>query len=945
MDQVLPVLGGLFILVYATLGIVAWRRPLLLRFAARESTRRPGQFALLVVGLMVGSTSITASLVAAESFTRSTANVLNQRLGAVDLTVTASGGRSFSQEVAQRLASDPALSPYVDGVQAGIEVPASVTDLDQRLGKPGVLVVGFDPASQKRFGAYALADGRRTYGTELASGDVLLSSALATALDAKPGDRLRISSGTAGSTIDLRVYGTAVARGPGTYGSYFAVFVPLATAQRVTGDTGVNVVRIAARGGNATDLEAARRAVSPLRAAVARIPSGSPLAVNEVRVDAAQQLEIGTNYVLGTTLAVSMLSVLAAIALIVNLVLALAEERRPRLAVMRALGLTRTGLVQLAVLEGAIYSVAAAAAGIAMGALVGLFLASQLWAYALIDPTAQPFLGFALQPSVRPVTLAVAFATGALVTLGTVAGAAYRTSRMAIAAAIRDLPEPASAPPQSWWRAGLLVVLGAIGLAMLVPPDPRARLVGGVVLIVTVVALARGRVPDRTRATLAGVLLTAWAAVVAASTPSGSDLGRFMLPLFGAVLITGAGLGIAAAANLRLLDFVLGLLGTRFGRLQATLRPPLAYLSRRPVRTGLTTSAFALVLVLVTLVAVFVAAGQARNYDRDSAGFDVQVVTGGSGPIQLPPEIAREVRAQLTIPMRVYQGPYNGSAFGGAASSATRIFYVLPDEPQLAAPLYLSSRDKRFASDAEVWQAVRNEPGLVIADWGSGLAPGEEITLMGVSGQLHLRVAAGSGSTILSGVVASPATMALIDTRPAGSTILLKTRSGLDPRALAHEIERALYGQGVQATSTHDILDQDYDSGIGYIVEYDTLLHLGLLVGVLALAMVLIRATVERRRTIGILRALGYQPRNVVAGLVTETLITATIGAVTGVTAGLFIGYFLIEGLAPGHLYGVDLARLGVALAIVYGTVLAVTGPLASRAARMAPTEAIRMTG
>jgi hypothetical protein len=32
-------------------------------------------------------------------------------------------------------------------------------------------------------------------------------------------------------------------------------------------------------------------------------------------------------------------------------------------------------------------------------------------------------------------------------------------------------------------------------------------------------------------------------------------------------------------------------------------------------------------------------------------------------------------------------------------------------------------------------------------------------------------------------------------------------------------------------------------------------------------------------------------------------------------------------------------------LAIVYGTVLVITIPLALRAARMAPTEAIRMTG
>jgi len=946
MTQALLVLGGLFVLVYAPLGILAWRQPLLARFAWRESIRRRGQFALLVASLMVGSISITASLVAAETFTQSTANAFNQRLGAVDLTVTRPDGRSFPFEVAQQLASDPTLRPYVDGVQAGLEVPAaSVTDLDQRLGRLGVRLVGFDPGSQQRFGAYVLTDGRRTYGADLAPGDVLLSASLATALEARPGDQLRVGTGAAGSTVDLHVYGTAVAQGPGAYGSYFVAYMPLPTAQRVTGDTGINRVRIAARGGNATDLEAARRAASPLRSAVSRIARDTPLAVNEVRLDAARQIEIGTTYNVGTTLAVSMLSVLAAIALIVNLILALAEERRPRLAVMRALGLTRSGLVQLAVLEGAIYSIVAAAAGIVIGVLVGLLLASQLMTVALLDPTVQDFLGFPLQPTVRPVTLAVAFVAAALVTLGTVAGAALRTTRMAIAAAIRDLPEPASPPGRGWWRTAMLVALAAIGVAMVVPPDPRSRLVGGVVLIVTVVAFVRGRLSDRARATLTGVLLVAWAAIAAATTQSSSDLGRYLLPWFGALLISGAGLAITASANLRFLDAGIALLGNRFGRLQATLRPPLAYLSRRPVRTGLTTSAFALVLVVVTLVAVFVAAGKVRNYDRDSAGFDIQVMTTGSDPIQLPPQIASEVTAQLTVPMQVYQGPYNGSAFAGAESATTRIFYVLPDEPQTAAPLYLSSKDQRFASQSEVWQAVRREPGLVIADWGSGLAPGEEITLMGIGGPLHLRVAANPASTILSGVVASRSTMALIETRPAGSTVLLKIRPGSDARAVAHEIERALYGDGVQATSTRDILDQDYDSGVGYVIGYDTLVHLGLLVGVLALAMLLIRATIERRRVIGVLRALGYQRRSVLAGLVTETLITATIGALTGVAAGVFMGYFVISQLAPSAQFGVDVERLAFALAIVYGTVLVITIPLALRAARMAPTEAIRMAG
>ena len=946
MTQALLVVGGLFLLVYVPLAVLAWRRPLLARFAWREGTRRRGQLALLVVGLMVGSASITASLVAGDSATQSVGYALNQRLGAVDLTVTAPDGRSFPSDVATQLASDRQLTPYVDGVQGGVEVPVSVADLDQSLGKPNVLLVGFDPGSQRRFGAYVLADGRRIYGSELATGDVLLSRSLATDLDARVGDRLRISTGSATSSVDLRVYAISTAYGPGAYGSPLAAFMTLATAQLVTGEPGLNVVRIAARGATPSAIEPARSAAAPLRAALARIPSATPLAANEVRVETARQLLGATAWTLGINLGFSGLTVLAAIALIVNLVLALADERRSRLAVLRALGLTRAGLVTLSVLEGAIYSLAAATVGVALGVLAGLYLAGQVWNAWIIDPGDAGYVGFPMTVTVSPGTVALAFAAGALITLATVAAAAYRTSRIAIAAAIRDLPDPASSVRRRWPRTVLLVALAALGVALVVPNDPRTRLVGGAILIATLAALAKGRLPDRARATLAGLLISLWTGVMFAATAAhlASDLGVLTVMMVLGTAIPAVGLSIAAAANLKLIDDALGLAGNRFGLLQATFRPPLAYLSRRPVRTGLATSAFALVLVLVSVIAVAVA-GTTVDYPRDSAGFDIQVVTSGPEPVQLPKEVAQQITAEVVIPMRLYQGQFKAPSFGGEGSSVRTMFYLVPDQVQEGGPVRLSARDKRFRSDEDVWRAVRADPGLVVYIGASGVSPGDTIIVEGVNGPLQLRVAADEATTVLNGVIASPAIVSEITTSPAGSTLLLKTKPGSDPRALARDIERSLFTQGVQATSLREIVDQDFASYLAYTTEYDVLLHMGLLVGVLALAMVGIRAAIERRRVIGILRALGYQPRRLMVGLVAEAALTATLGVASGIGAGLVIGYFVIGGTEPGSTFGVNMQRLIIALVIVYGTVLVVTGPLASRAARMAPTEAIRLTG
>ena len=948
MTQAFLVVGGLFLIVFTPLGVLAWRRPLLARFALRESTRRKGQFALLVIGLMAASASITASLVASDSLGQTLTSLATSHLGAVDLTVTSPTGRSFPVDVAQRLVSDPALTPYVDGVQGGLEFLASVSDLDQRLGKPNVLLVGFDPASQRRFGAFDLGSGRTTYGGDLAEGDVLLSQDLANSLDARVGDRLRASA-PGGQAADLRVYGIAADTGPGAYRGFQAAtsydgpltaYVPLATAQLLAGDMDINVVRVAARGASPADDGPARRAAPALRAAVGRLLTATPLSVNELRVESEGQAAGDTGYTLATYLAFSALTVLAAIALIVNLVIALAEERRPRLAILRALGLTRAGLVITSVLEGALYSVAAAIAGVIVGVPAGIYVAQQSLNSFLVDAGGR-ILGLPVHGTVQPGTLALAFAAGALLTLATVAATAYRTSRMVISAAVRDLPEPATLPGRRWPRIALLLGVALCGGGLLIPNDGRSRLLGGFLLIAAVAGMARGRLPDRARATLFGLGTSALAGIIVAIYSTQAILDVTIVTL--GLAIPAVGLSIAVAANLRFLDAGLGRLGNRLSRVQAALRPPLAYLSRRPLRTGLAASAFAVVLALVTLGAVFIGSA-VLNYDRESAGFDILAVTSSADSVQLPPDVEQQVTGRMTLPMRIYRGPLSGLGYIPSQASTEMTFYVLPDEPADAGPIALDNLDSRFHNSADAWQAVRSEPNLVIGPGNAGASPGDEIVIAGKSGPVHLRVAAISASPLLYGIVASKATVDNLDTAPGGSTVVLALRPGSDARALAHQIASAGFAQGVQATSIRDLFEQGNTAS--YTSQFDALLYMGLLVGVLALAMIGIRAAVERRRAIGILRALGYQPPSLLVGLVTEAALLATLGVMSGIGAGLVTAYFLVHntGILGARIdISVDVPRMAIALAIVYGTVVLVTGPLASRAARMAPAEAVRL--
>src|SRR5207253_2246905 len=267
------VVVGVFLVTYAALLVIALRRPLVARLALREALRRPGQSAIVVLGLMVGTVAIFAMQVLGDSFYESQTRGAFLAWGRVDL-VAADGGRFFDPRVATALAADPRVSASLAGVQAGVELPSSVVDLDRGNAKPLVMLVGFDPATQRPFGSYQLTDGRTTLGQDLGPDGVLISASLAYALDAHPG-------------------------GPG---------LKILESKRQDFDAQVK------------------------------------------QVD-------GTR---GLYTALSLFVALAGAALVVNLGLALAEERRPRHAVLRALGLGRAAMVAMSVLEGAVYSLAAA---------------------------------------------------------------------------------------------------------------------------------------------------------------------------------------------------------------------------------------------------------------------------------------------------------------------------------------------------------------------------------------------------------------------------------------------------------------------------------------------------------------------------------------------------------------------------------------------------------
>jgi putative ABC transport system permease protein len=922
--------------VFGAVGWLALRNPLLGRMAMREAVRRRGQTLLVIGGLMIGSAAITASLIGADSSRDSFLLDAYRGWGNIDVTV-GTGSRFLPEQVATRLRADPEVRAASDGIAGAIQLVGSASDLTTRQGEPAVTLVGFDPALQRPFGAFRLTSGRRTYGTDLPPNGVILSKGLAANLRARVGDALTVQweqAQTTGPPVRLTVAGVATSDGPGAFGLRPTVFAPLPVAQRISGSSGINVVWVSAKGGLIVGEQESGAAARAVRAGLASAGANG-LRVREAKIEEVESAREGTQFLTTMLVAMSMLIVAAGAALVVNLITMLAEERRPRYGVLRALGLSRGKLIRLSIIEGAMYSLAAALIGTAVGILAGRVIAAR-FARAFTE-----FFGgetdFRFRFVLKPETLAVSFAAGALITLVTVALAARRTSRMSIPAAIRDLPEPARERRRPLVRRATLTVGTLLGVGLLLVPERFPRLIGGTAVVLVVSAMLKPNMSNRAYFTVLGAGLAGWALVMTATlTDPSLDFTEFFSVFTIAVLLSVFGLSILAAANLRMVEHGIGVLGRASTAITRSIRVPLAYLARRPLRTGLTTGMFAVIMAILALFSVFLFSFRPQ-YERDSAGYDIRVTSTGARSITLPAPVRPAVARSVAIPTLGYVGPVENEQF--STGSIFLPMYLADRVRGVDQPVRIAQREKRFGSDQAVWRALFADRRALITNF---ISPGQEVTLLAPSGPVTYKVIASQQFGIVDGIMGSPEALAPFGELSRGVTVLVDVQSESSAAAVARRIEAGLFSKGVDAEPTRDLLDEAYRANKTFFSVIEILMRMGLVVGILSLGILGLRAVVERRHVIGVLRAIGYQKREVMGGLIAEAGVTASLGVLVGTFTGVTMGFLFIRQQSGSPDFGVDMGALGGVLLLVYLAVFAVTIGPAWRASRLPPAEAVR---
>ena len=172
-------------------------------------------------------------------------------------------------------------------------------------------------------------------------------------------------------------------------------------------------------------------------------------------------------------------------------------------------------------------------------------------------------------------------------------------------------------------------------------------------------------------------------------------------------------------------------------------------------------------------------------------------------------------------------------------------------------------------------------------------------------------------------------------------------RSGQDQIVAARHLTADLVQFGVKADSIASLIKLRLQQQEGFIHLMQGYLALGLLVGIAGLGVVMVRAVRERRRQIGMLRAIGFSSGVVRAAFLLEAGFVAVQGIVVGVVLALVVSYQLLSNsdvFGGSRLaFSVPWGPLAILLVSALAASLAATAAPATQAARIRPAVALRI--
>jgi putative ABC transport system permease protein len=939
----------------------AIRNPTIRRLALRNVTRRRSEAALVILGSLLGTAIITAAFIVGDTLGASFRDRARTDLGPVDESVRAVGlGRADS--VLAKLQTPPI--PGVDGLLAATGAGASIASVgSDRRAEPfaGIDEINFDQA--RAFGGDIGATGMANAGATPTGDEAVIAKSLARKLNVAAGAKIDVFAFGHSKQFTVRqvlpdkgIVGGSCFVAPGTIASLAGNSgLGGAFGAAVAGRAPSSTVLVSNDGGVFSGAKRTDAVTSAVKARLAGVPNTEVFKSKKDLLDQADGLSKQFRTVFS---GIGSFSVIAGILLLVNIFVMLSDERKSELGMLRAIGLKRNQLVRAFGMEGAIYSVVSAACGVVAGIVVGRFVA--ILATAVFNRGDRFGGGISLRFSLKPSSLILGFTIGAFISLVTVWGTSIRLGRLNVIRAIRDIVEAPAGRTQRL-RSYVFSVLGIlVGLVLLRAGAASngwfGTLVGVPLAAVSSITLLRRFLSRRLAVGIGAGVALVWGIAVFTIFPDAFSNTQFFAFVAQGVILVGSATAIVAT-NDDVAIWAVSKLGVSKRTLAARLG--FAYPLARVFRTSMLLGMYAIVVFTLTFLSVFshLFSAQIPKLARDtSAGYQVLVDSNFSNPVPT---------AQLRQQTDVTDVATLDRAFPEWTTSAhpkrDRWSVSGYDDALLAHGVpALGDRMSRFGSDRAAWEGVMHDPSLIIVppDFlerggppGNGLKVGQKVRAYdGLSGHVAvLTIAAkidGQDFT-RNGPWVGKAFLHSFTTDITPSRHFVAVAAGADAVTVAARLQGQLLDFGVQAKTFEGWISEFQSQQHGFLSLMQGYLGLGLVIGIAGLGVVMVRAVRERRRQIGMLRAMGFPSRMVRQMFLTEATFLAVQGIVLGTVLALVTSYSLLTHSSTfggqGLGFQIPTVNILVVSAIALIASLAASAFPANQASKIRPAVALRI--
>lgn len=435
------------------------------------------------------------------------------------------------------------------------------------------------------------------------------------------------------------------------------------------------------------------------------------------------------------------------------------------------------------------------------------------------------------------------------------------------------------------------------------------------------------------RRTAAGLIVTALGVLAAVGGTATSSTGSGAALIGVGLLVTGAGVLLLAPVLSRYVIGGIGRLVARpFGAIGRLARTNSV---RNPRRTAATAFALTVGLMLVSAIAVIGASTKSSINSIVDNDVRADFILSGTGGTPVPiPAVARaaDVRGVKSMTeLHPVLTTINGDNAEGLAIDGNLADVLRVD--------YRSGGGPITGKDIQVAQSTAESKHWKLGDQVTLTTPGGASVTTTVTGIF-------ANSQLLSGWIVSGDTYRALtpSSRYSDIVALVRAAPGISPQQL-----RAGLQQATNPFYTVDVKDREEFKGQqanqinGLLGLLYGLLGLAIVIAVLGIVNTLALSVVERRREIGMLRAVGMLRGQLRRTIYVESLLIAVFGAVLGLAIGLTFGALFTHRL---HDQGLGVVAIPWGQAIVFLLVAAVVGVLAAlwpavRAARTRPLEAI----